>query len=214
MTQPEREQQRQNNKSSPDAVLKKILPVTSIVPPRVYAPSDDSFLMIEALPPLQLRHKRVLDMGTGSGILGLYCALRGADVTASDIDDYAIKETGRAAEMLGARLKLLVSDLFSNVPGQFDLILFNPPYLPSRDREDITVDGGPGGTMLTDRFLHDLPTHLDRRGEALLMTSSLNDPSSIRLRHRSLEFSTVVRRSFFFEELQVLRVRLRDNLAI
>jgi len=107
MTQPEREQQRQNNKSSPDAVLKKILPVTSIVPPRVYAPSDDSFLMIEALPPLQLRHKRVLDMGTGSGILGLYCALRGADVTASDIDDYAIKETGRAAEMLGARLKLL-----------------------------------------------------------------------------------------------------------
>jgi release factor glutamine methyltransferase len=213
MTGPEREQQL-NNQDPPDAALKRILRVTNSVPPRVYAPSDDSFLMIEALTALQLSHKRVLDMGTGSGILGLYCALQGADVTASDIDDCAIKEAERAAKTFGVRMKLLVSDLFSNVPGQFDLIVFNPPYLPSRAREDKTIDGGPGGTMLTDRFLHALPAHLDRSGEALLMTSSLNDPCSLQLRHRSLAFSTVARRSLFFEELQVLRVRLRDNLAI
>jgi release factor glutamine methyltransferase len=213
MSRPEKEQQL-NDQGPPDATLKRILRLTSSVPSSVYAPSDDSFLMIEALAPLQLSHKRVLDMGTGSGILGLYCALQGADVTASDIDDCAIKEAKRAAETLGVPLKISVSDLFSNVPGRFDLILFNPPYLPSRVCEDRTIDGGPGGTMLTDRFLHALPAHFEGSGEALLMTSNLNDPSSLRLRHRSLEFLTVARRSLFFEELQVLRVRLRDNLAI
>jgi release factor glutamine methyltransferase len=140
--------------------------------------------------------------------------MQGADVTASDIDELAIKEVGRAARTLGVPLKLIVSDLFSNVSGQFDLILFNPPYLPSKGCEDRSVDGGPEGTMLTNRFLNALPTHLDRGAQALLLVSSLNDPTALQLRHHNLEFETVTRRSLFFEELQVLRVRLRDNLAI
>jgi release factor glutamine methyltransferase len=170
--------------------------------------------MIEALGNLQINRKKVLDMGTGSGILGLYCAMHHANVTASDIDELAIIEAGRAASTLGVRLKLLVSDLFSNIPGQFDLILFNPPYLPSKDCEDRTIDGGPDGTMLTNRFLDTLPTHLNTGAQALLMVTSLNDPASVRLRHSNFEFSTVARRSLFFEELQVLRVRLRNDLTI
>lgn len=214
MTRPARERQRLDAQRPLDGVLEKILSVTSNVPPPIYAPSDDSLLMIETLANLRLDRKKVLDMGTGSGILGLYCAMRGADVTASDIDELAIMEAGRAARTLGVRLKLLVSDLFSDVRGEFDLILFNPPYLPSKDCEDITIDGGPKGTMLTNRFLYALPTHLDRGAQALLLVSSLNDPASVRLRHGNFEFSTVARRSLFFEELQVLRVRLRDDLAV
>jgi release factor glutamine methyltransferase len=214
MTKPARERQRLDAQRSLDGVLKKVLSATSDVPPSIYAPSDDSLLMIEALANLQLDRKKVLDMGTGSGILGLYCATYGADVNASDVDELAIIEAGRAARTLGVRLKLLVSDLFSNVPGQFDLILFNPPYLPSKDCKDRTIDGGSEGTMLTNRFLDALPTHLDRGAQALLMVSSLNDPASVRVRHGNFEFSTVARRSLFFEELQVLRVRLRDDLAI
>jgi release factor glutamine methyltransferase len=214
MTRPAREPQRLDDQRFRDDVVKKILSVTNNVPPPTYAPSDDSLLMIEALANLQLNQMKVLDMGTGSGILGLYCSMHGADVTASDIDELAITEAGRAARTLGVTLKLLVSDLFSNIPGQFDLILFNPPYLPSKDCEDRSVDGGPEGTRLTNRFLNTLPTHLHRGAQALLMMSSLNDPASIQLRHRNFEFETVARRSLFFEELQVLRVRLRDNLAV
>jgi release factor glutamine methyltransferase len=192
----------------------KILKVTFNVPPPVYRPSDDSLLMIEALTRLPLREKKVLDLGTGSGILGLYCAIQGAQVTASDIDELAVKETGRNAETLGVRLKLLVSDLFSNVPGRFDLILFNPPYLPSQHFEDKSIDGGPQGTLVAERFLDELGDHLEKDAHALLLLSSLNDPCSLRLRHSRFEFSTVAKRPLFFEELEVLRIRLRDGLMI
>jgi release factor glutamine methyltransferase len=196
------------------ALLKKILAITSNAPSTVYAPSDDSFLMIDAIARLKVTGRRVLDMGTGSGILGLYCAMCGAEVTASDIDEVAVQEVTRTAEALGMQMKTCVSDLFSNICDRFDLILFNPPYVPSARVEDRSIDGGSGGIVITNRFLERLSSHLNRRAEALLLLSSMNDSSSIQLRHSNLEFSTVARKSLFFEELEVLRVRLRDNFTI
>ena len=198
-----------------DRVLKTVLGVTRSVRLPIYAPSDDSLLMIEAIAASQpLRGKKVLDVGTGSGVLGLYCAMQGARVTASDIDELAVTEAGRNAEKLRAQLELLVSDLFSNVPGRFDLVLFNPPYLPSEHIEDRSVDGGPKGTLIVDRFLDDLGAHLEKNGCALLLLSSLNDPAFVKLRHDVFEFSTVARRPLFFEALEVLRIRLRDDLTV
>jgi release factor glutamine methyltransferase len=170
--------------------------------------------MIDAIAPLQLNGRKVLDIGTGSGILGLYCAMRGAQVTASDVDELALEQVARNAEALGLQINLRLSDLFSDIPERFNLILFNPPYLPSAEINDRSVDGGHDGTMLVDRFLEELPGHFDRRAEALLLLSSVNHPASVQLRHRNLEFSTVARKSLFFEELQVLRVRLRHDLTV
>ena len=56
-----------------------------------YEPREDSFLMLEALAEPSLHGLRILDMGTGSGILAAYCARRGANVTASDIDIEVIR---------------------------------------------------------------------------------------------------------------------------
>jgi release factor glutamine methyltransferase len=170
--------------------------------------------MIEALTKMHLSRKRILDMGTGSGILGLYCAMNGADVTASDIDEAAIQETERAAKRLGVELRLYVSDLFLTLQGRFELIIFNPPYLPSQIREDRAVDGGPSGTMLIDTFLNALPEHLEKNGASLLLLSSLNDPNSVQQRHTNLNFTTIARRSLFFEEILVLRVSFRNDLTI
>jgi len=197
-----------------DPVLKEILSVTSNPKPPVYAPSEDSLLIIEAVSNLNLVGKRVLDLGTGSGILGIFCAIHGATETASDIDDEALMETERAAKKLGVKVTLTVSDLFANIPGRFDLVLFNPPYLPSEGYEDRTVDGGPGGTVLVEKFLNELSSHLEAGAEAVLLLSSLNDPGTVQRRHRNFEFSVATKRKLFFEELQALRVRLRDDLAI
>ncbi len=196
------------------AVLKKILTTIGDPPPSVYAPSDDSLLMIDAIANHPLTGKKILDMGTGSGVLSLYCAMHGAEVTASDVDRPAVEEVGRRADELGVQVKLCTSDLFSNISDRFDLILFNPPYLPSVEVVDSTVDGGPGGTMLADRFLDELPPHLSTAAEAFLLLSSINYPIAIQLRHTDLEFVTVAKKSLFFEELQVLRVRLRDDLTV
>lgn len=202
------------NAQNSNEILRKILTTTTRVPAEVYVPSDDTFLMMDAIATLTVEGKEVLDLGTGSGVLALYCALRFAHVTASDIDETALDHTANAARSLGADLKLVKSDLFSNLPGQFDLILFNPPYLPSENIRDFAVDGGPGGASLINRFLTELPNHLKKEGEALLLVSSFNDPDSLRQRFGILDFSSVTKRALFFEELHVLRVRLRNNLAI
>jgi release factor glutamine methyltransferase len=195
-------------------ILRKILTATTHIPSKVYAPSDDTFLMVDAIAKLSVEGKDVLDMGTGSGLLGLYCALRSANVTASDIDEGAIDQTAKAARLLGVELKLVISDLFSNLPGQFDLILFNPPYLPSKDIHDKTVDGGPGGTSVINSFLSELPSHLHKDGEALLLLSSFNSPQALGQGYDMFDFSTITKRALFFEELKVLRVCLRNDLSI
>jgi release factor glutamine methyltransferase len=205
----------QLNLLGPDAAaLRKILSIANSVPASVYGPSDDSFLMIDVIARLPLNGKRVLDLGTGSGILALYCSMHGADVTASDVNEEAISEAGRTARILGVQMKLVVSDLFSNIQGRFDLILFNPPYLPSEGYGDRSVDGGPLGTTLIDRFLDRLSSHLNRNAETLLLLSTLNDPGSVQRRHGNFEFSTAATKRLFFEEIQVLRLRLGNDLAI
>lgn len=192
-------------------VLREILRAIGETPKGVYYPNDDSFLMLDAIADVAVEAKEVLDLGTGSGILGLFCAMRGALVTVADIDEIAVRQALKAAKSLGVRLMPRVSDLFSNVSGKFDLVLFNPPYLPSSEIADGTIDGGPNGTTLAKRFLHDLPNHLKEYGTALLLLSSLNEPTSLIDEHPEIHFSLAKKRALFFEELQVLCLRLREQ---
>lgn len=194
-------------------MLAKILRAIGDTPKNVYAPSDDTFLMLNAVAQLGVKGRTVLDVGTGSGILGLFCAMRGAQVTISDIDESALRQAQQAARTLGLKLQPLLSDLFSKVQGQFDFVLFNPPYLPSSTLDDRTVDGGPRGSLLSDQFLDGLPTHLKRDGAALLLVSSLNDAPSLLEKHAKFQFSVIAKRTLFFEELWVLCVRFRDDLS-
>jgi release factor glutamine methyltransferase len=193
--------------------VRKILRATGGAPSSVYSPSDDSYLMVDAIAKFPVGGKKVLDVGTGSGVLGLFCALRGAQVTATDVDDAALHQAQKAADMLGLSLQLVLSDLFSKVQGKFDLILFNPPYLPSSTVEDRTVDGGRRGMELSKRFLDGLASYLKREGTSLLLVSTLNHPESVIRAHPEFQLSVVATRSLFFEELQVLSVRFRDGLA-
>jgi release factor glutamine methyltransferase len=193
--------------------LRKIIQAIGDTPTNTYYPSDDSYLMLDALARLPLQEKKVLDVGTGSGVLALFCATHGAQVTATDIDRSSLRHADKASGILGLSLELIVSDLFSKVKGQFDLVLFNPPYLPSSALEDSAVDGGPGGAMLSRRFLEELPIHLKRAGTALLLVSSLNEPASWVERYPEFQFSVMAKRSLFFEELRVLGVRFREDLA-
>ncbi len=194
-------------------ILKRVLQAIGNPPGEVYAPSDDSFLMISAIPTGNLAGKSVLDLGTGSGILGLYCALQGALVTLSDIDGIALQHAREAAKSLGVDLGTTESDLFSKVRESFDLVLFNPPYLPSVTVKDRAIDGGLMGADVIRRFLLELPNHLKKDGTALMLVSSMNDIPSLVQEYSEFEFSSVAKRPLFFEELQVLRVRFRDSLA-
>jgi len=180
---------------------------------QAYAPSDDTFLMVDALSKILLRDKEILDLGTGSGILGLLCARRGAHVTFADIDNSVLRNVTRASRKLNLTIDSIRSDVFSKIRKRFDVILFNPPYLPSKKINDPAVDGGKRGREFIDRFLGDLPLHLKHSGVALLLVSSFNDPSGLVDRYHELSFSAVVSRRLFFEELQVLLCKVRDLSA-
>jgi len=111
----------------------------------VYPPSEDTELLLESM---KIHSgERVLDMGTGSGILAIEAARRGGVVTAADISETALECSQKNAERNGVEIQCILSDLFENVNGAFDVILFNPPYLPkedwsSREKGDRTWDGG------------------------------------------------------------------------
>jgi len=190
--------------------IQEILQAISKPTGHAYGPSDDTFLMLDALSTLSLSGKEVLDMGTGSGILGLVCAEMGAHVTVVDIEDSVLAGVVAAARKLNLTIETANSDIFSKITARFDIVLFNPPYLPSQGITDRAVDGGSDGRQLVNRFLDDLPLHLRENGFALLLVSSLNEPRAIIDSHQELVFSVVVTRKLFFEELQVLLCRLRD----
>ncbi|MGA2240098.1 MAG: HemK2/MTQ2 family protein methyltransferase [Candidatus Bathyarchaeia archaeon] len=179
-----------------------------------YEPREDSFLMLEALAESSLHGLRVLDMGTGSGILATYCARRGADVTASDIDIEAIRALQLTSDRMGISIKLVTCDLFSEIPERFDIVVFNPPYLPSSTIGDRTTDGGKHGTEVISRFLDELTQHLVGNGRGMLVVSSLNDPEGLMMRHPGLSFRTVRERSLFFERLFVLEAKVRQASSL
>src|SRR3989338_1117492 len=109
------------------------------VPERVYYPREDSELLAKVIDSLDLKGKAVLETGCGSGFLSILMAKKCADVTAVDINTEAVEITGKNAAANGAKINTFISDLFSAVGGTFDIIVFNPPYLPVEEGENDTT---------------------------------------------------------------------------
>jgi len=146
--------------------------------PGVYPPSEDTFLLVEAL---KISDGNVLELGTGSGLAAIHCALRGARVVATDINPQAVRLARRNASSNGVAIDVLRADLFEGVGGAFDAIVFNPPYLPTSPEDvtddrwpDASVNGGPDGLEIVRRFLAGLGGRLAPGGRGYILTSSLS----------------------------------------
>lgn len=87
-------------------------------------------LLIAFLSDKDLKGKRVLELGAGSGLISFYLSrYKGAVVTASDISNAATEGLHYNAQATGINIKVLQSDLFENVrPEDYDWIIINPPY--------------------------------------------------------------------------------------
>lgn len=99
---------------------------------------DTEILVLEAIK--YSEGKKVLDMCTGSGCIAVSTALLGntSDVTAADISEKALEVAKINAENLNAGfIKFVQSDMFSNIEGEFDLILSNPPYVTGEEYKDL-----------------------------------------------------------------------------
>jgi release factor glutamine methyltransferase len=151
-----------------------------VVDENVYEPAEDSFLFAENLE--VGAGERVLDMGTGCGILGILAAKKAQGVIVIDVNPYAVSCAKENAVLNNVRGKMafVQGDLFTWLSGKaaFDVILFNAPYLPAEEGEaDSWVGrawaGGATGRQIIDRFIAKAPNHLKRTGRVLLMQSTL-----------------------------------------
>lgn len=146
----------------------------------VYTPAEDTFLFAENLPVRE--DDKVLDMGSGCGILGILAAKTARSVFAVDVNPFAIRCTKRNAGLneVSDRMVFVQGDLFSTLsnPTEFSLILFNAPYLPVLEGEgsswvELSWNGGSSGRTVIDRFIVGVRHHLEKMGRVMMMQSSL-----------------------------------------
>jgi release factor glutamine methyltransferase len=90
-------------------------------------------ILLEHIKPLEIANKAFLELGCGSGIISLFAASKGANVTASDINQIAIDELKEASSKNEIPVNVVYSDLFDNLTdASFDYIIINPPYYPKK----------------------------------------------------------------------------------
>jgi release factor glutamine methyltransferase len=179
----------------------------------VYEPSEDTFLLAEKLDVND--GERVLDMGTGCGILAVLSAHKASRVLAVDVNPNAVKcarENARRNNVL-EKIDFICGDLFNPIRREqlFDLILFNAPYLPVEEKPKEWVDyawsGGENGRSVLDRFLNDASDYLKRGGRILIVQSSLSDINKtlLTLRKKGFKAEVTGEKSFFFEVIVLIK---------
>lgn len=175
--------------------------------PEVYPPSEDSILLTESLD-IRIGEK-VLEIGTGSGIVSIQCALNGADVVCGDINPRAVALARRNAAANGVDIDVRETDVYSNIEERFDTIVFNLPYLPVEDEGELAKawSGGPDGLGPLPRLLEGAPEHLLPDGRVVVVVSSLMDRAGLDKTLEGYEVKVLGELPLFFERLQVLEIK-------
>ena len=156
--------------------------------PRYFGSSSILARFVGSLP---LAGKSLLDVGCGSGLIGMCAARVGARVTAVDINPEAIRCTLTNAGRNGLRIDARVSDLFSALArDQFDIVVCNPPFLPGKSRSlaDAAFYGGPHFNLIS-MLGAGARTHLHPGGAIYVILSADVDIPQIEQIFREHDFS-------------------------
>ncbi len=178
---------------------KEFFSIPLSVSPAVLIPRPDSeFVVVEALDFLRdLEKPLVLDIGTGSGNLGIAIAKHhpNADVIAIDISNEALEvaRTNANSAEVADRIHLLQGNLFEPLSTDhepFDLIVSNPPYIPTEDiltlefgvrnfEPHLALDGGPDGLQVVTQIIQNASSRL-RKGGALILEIGTSQERPVR----------------------------------
>lgn len=179
----------------------------------VYRPSDDTFLLAKVVHSEVRPGDRFLEVGCGAGLVSLVAARAGARVTCTDLNPHAIEVALLNAKGNKLQVHAIEADLLAGLAGPFDIVAFNPPYLPTTPQEyvpgplNLAFDGGPDGNATVLRFvaqigaLHPLPRCV------LVVHSTLSDSKPLEAAMTALGYagSIALQESHFFEKLTVRR---------
>lgn len=192
-------------------------------------PSPYTLLLAKNIP--KLPDKIVVDVGCGSGLLGIIAAKNGSKVLAMDVSDEAVEDTKHNAlanGVDGSKITIVKSDMFAKLAElklttKVDLILCNPPSLPSNPSKMSKVEyfAGFDGRLFIDRLLSEARHHLKDGGKLIMTHTSLaNIAKTFRLAqdlgysYKILDCMTLKLREFYDREyLVALSKSTNDELC-
>ncbi len=156
----------------------------------------------------QMKGKRVLDMGTGTGAIGILAARQGASVTAADINPSAVELSRNNAQNNSVEMNVVQSDLYSSLDGKkYDAIFFNIPFYPkiAHDMSEEAFNAGESFSTVV-RFAQQSVRHLADGGTVMIVFSEVSGYRAIT--DIFYEAGFVVRRSkvrqAFFEKFFIV----------
>jgi HemK-related putative methylase len=174
---------------------------------QVYLPREDSDMIKNAIK--DYAKGKILDMGTGSGILALEAYNYSKDVYGVDINPVAVEDCKKRYK--DKKIKFFISDLFNAkeiTKLKFDLILFNPPYLPfdpeiKHSLYSKALIGGKKGYETIIKFINELNDFLTVEGKCLLIFSTLSKKDIIddAIEKNMLQKEKIEEKSMFYEKL-------------
>ncbi|PIA65625.1 hypothetical protein AQUCO_00100854v1 [Aquilegia coerulea] len=194
----------------------------------VYEPCDDSFALVDALLAdrtnlLEHRPTICMEVGCGSGYVITSLAImlgqevEGLHYFATDINPHAVRVTRETLEAHGVHAEVICDNLASGLErrleGMIDVMVVNPPYVPTPE-DEVGIDGiaaawagGENGRSVIDRILPVADKLLSHRGWLYMVTLTANNPGEIcsNMRKKGYASRIVVQRSTEEESLHVIK---------
>ncbi|KXB06699.1 hypothetical protein AKJ51_03085 [candidate division MSBL1 archaeon SCGC-AAA382A20] len=189
------------------------------VHPKVYKPAEDSFLLLNNLD--IKKGEKALELGTGCGIISIVGAKSEAEFIATDISSKALscaKENAKNHQV-EEKIEFRKGNLFQPIGNErFDLIIFNPPYLPVSGDEtldnnlDAAWNGGRNGRKFIDKFLNQIQNYLKSKWRFFFVQSSLSGIQETQeiLKKKNFQFSTKTKK-ISFEKLYLFMVEKKTQ---
>ncbi|BDC36168.1 MAG: methylase [Candidatus Methanoliparum thermophilum] len=173
----------------------------------IYKPNDDTFILLDAALDEVKKTDIVLEIGTGCGVIAEALLKKAKCLVATDINPFATRVAKKK------EINVIRTYLFDGIRGKFDLVLFNPPYLPddAYNEEDkwfnLALIGGPTGQEIIKEFLDSIDKYLSNEGRFLIVISSLTGIEDIMDFAKSKGFYTEIVREkrIFFERIVVIK---------
>ncbi|WP_094227009.1 HemK2/MTQ2 family protein methyltransferase [Methanolobus psychrotolerans] len=183
---------------------------------QVYEPAEDSYLLADAALELVKDDMNVLEIGTGTGFVSAVLkANRNIGLVATEINPCA------ASCAKSNSIDVIRTDMFTGLKSnhQFDIIIFNPPYLPTSEDEKIpgwlnyAFDGGFDGRKDIRPFMEHVSAYLKPKGIVLLLVSSLTGIKEVRKEMELHGFNSqvIASKKCSFEKLVVIKGKVINS---